>query len=335
MDDSVLVSVIVPVYNAIPYLNEALDSVINQTYKNIEIIIVDDGSSDGSGAICDQYAQRDSRVLVIHQANQGLSVAHNTGLDRITGDIVAFLDSDDAYVSTFLEEMIDIMTKNNAEIAGCNFVRKTTKERMEVDEKESSTHEFVIYNRKEALCALADLIIPHFAWNKIYKSDLWSTVCFPVGHVYEDIDTIFRVFSLTTKVSITNKVLYLYRKHNASITRTFSKKSMSDWMLAIDHFLDFIRSNTPEIFTTKHINEVQVLQLRTMISFYARSVKNSEDERQFEVYLRNRILMLRQELDPNSLDLRIRVFFLVLHCPWVIRLVYQVRSFMRSKIRKN
>ena len=94
MGNNELVSVIIPVYNVQPYLREALDSVIHQTYSNLEIIIIDDGSTDGSGRICDEYAEQDQRIKVIHQENKGLSSTRNAGLDRMTGEIVAFLDSD-------------------------------------------------------------------------------------------------------------------------------------------------------------------------------------------------------------------------------------------------
>lgn len=107
--ESPLVSVIVPVYNVKPYLNEALDSVINQTYRNQEIILIDDGSTDGSGEICDEYATRDNRIKVIHQTNQGLSAARNAGLDIMHGSVISFLDSDDAFHPQMIEIMLHEM----------------------------------------------------------------------------------------------------------------------------------------------------------------------------------------------------------------------------------
>ena len=107
-----LVSVIIPVYNVAPYLREALDSVIHQTYHSLQILIIDDGSTDGSASICDEYLS-DPRVIVIHQDNRGLSNARNVGLDLMTGEYTAFLDSDDAYHPTFIENLVDIILNSS------------------------------------------------------------------------------------------------------------------------------------------------------------------------------------------------------------------------------
>ena len=121
-----LVSVIIPVYNVAPYLREALDSVIGQTYHNLEILIIDDGSTDGSESICDEY-KSDARVTVIHQKNGGLSNARNTGLDLAQGEFVCFLDPDDAYDTFFVERLIAPMISDHHDIAVCRFsVYKTT-----------------------------------------------------------------------------------------------------------------------------------------------------------------------------------------------------------------
>ena len=119
MQNKGFVSVIIPVYNVRPFLEEALDSVLNQTYKNLEIIIIDDGSTDGSGEICDEYAGRDNRIQVIHQDNGGLSAARNAGLDVMTGDLVAFLDPDDAYVDSFIETLVNAMAAEDVDLVIC------------------------------------------------------------------------------------------------------------------------------------------------------------------------------------------------------------------------
>lgn len=107
--ENLLVSIIIPVYNVQKFLREALDSVIQQTYKKLEIIIIDDGSTDGSSEICDEYARNDRRLIVVHQKNRGLSAARNKGLDIMTGDVISFLDSDDVYHVHFIETMLNTM----------------------------------------------------------------------------------------------------------------------------------------------------------------------------------------------------------------------------------
>lgn len=122
-----------PVFNAKSYLAEALDSLISQSYKNLEIILIDDGSTDGSGKICDEYAEKDNRVQVRHQKNSGVSAARNAGLDLVTGDFLAFLDSDDAYELDFIYSMITAMTQNNADIVMCKYTEQKTTEKMSFD----------------------------------------------------------------------------------------------------------------------------------------------------------------------------------------------------------
>ncbi len=125
-----LVSVIIPVYNVRLYLREALDSVLAQTYRNLEILVVDDGSDDRSEAICDEYAEKDARIAVIHQKNKGLSGARNTGLDIVRGDFIAFLDSDDAYCPNMLRMMVDVAQQSGTDLVECNFGIYHTKHRI-------------------------------------------------------------------------------------------------------------------------------------------------------------------------------------------------------------
>ena len=126
-----LVSVIVPVYNVSPYLREALDSVINQTYKELEIIIVDDGSTDGSASIYEEYAASDPRIKLIHQANKGLSGARNTGLEHATGEFVSFIDSDDSISPMFIESLVNAMVSTSADVSICRFSAFETSGKMD------------------------------------------------------------------------------------------------------------------------------------------------------------------------------------------------------------
>ena len=116
MRGSGLISIIIPVFNVRPYLETALESVIRQTYSHLEIIVIDDGSADGSGVICDEFAKRDERIKVIHQENRGLSSARNTGIDMMSGDAVAFLDPDDSYHPDYIKAMAEAMERENADI---------------------------------------------------------------------------------------------------------------------------------------------------------------------------------------------------------------------------
>ena len=123
-------------YNAKNYLRETIDSLINQTYKNLEIILINDGSTDDSGEICEEYAAKDKRVRVFHQSNKGVSATRNAGLDLMTGDFVAFLDSDDAYQPNCIEKMMDAMTRAEADIVACKYTEQKTIGQMSLNGRE-------------------------------------------------------------------------------------------------------------------------------------------------------------------------------------------------------
>ena len=173
-----LVSVVIPVYNVLPYLGECIESVIKQTYHNLEIINIDDGSTDGSQEICEKYQIQDKRIGVVHQTNQGLSAARNTGLDYMHGDIVAFIDSDDAFLPNAIDEMVRAMNETGADIVMCGFYCcKTTKHMFpSQSRKEFKVHHDLISSTK-ALKYIIDGKINVNVWNKVYRKELFDYVC--------------------------------------------------------------------------------------------------------------------------------------------------------------
>ena len=335
MNKSILVSVIIPVYNVYPYLTECLESVLNQTYKNLEIIIVDDGSTDGSEKICDSYASKDPRIRLIHQKNQGVSAARNTGLDMMNGDVVAFLDSDDAYHPAFVEIMLDVLTKKQTDIVMCERVfcytaGKMTAHLPEIDYEPTSCES---YDKKSFFRKIANGFSAQSVWNNIYKNYLWKDIRFPVGHVYEDLDTTYKVLALCNTICVIDTPLYLYRKRPGSITETVSQKSISDCLLAKEHFLDFVEKNTPEIFTDEHLEKILRRHFRGMISLYGRYKKGSNDDPKFMKQLRNRIIETGSVLHIHSKDVSLKILdFLIRYCPFGIRVLYRIIYPLRNMI---
>lgn len=171
------VSVIIPVFNVHPYLIEALDSVRNQTYDNLEIVLIDDGSTDGSEKICDEYAYIDNRIKLIHQHNKGLSAARNVGLEIMTGDAVAFLDPDDKFHPDYINLMLTALQNYNADIVICKAAAKHTLGEMVWDSKEiySDTPDG-LFDRKSSLQLHADGKINDGVWNKLYRKELWEKI---------------------------------------------------------------------------------------------------------------------------------------------------------------
>lgn len=217
-----LLSVIVPVYNVANYLEACLDSVLSQTYRSLEIIVVDDGSTDGSGAICDAYAQLDPRVVVIHQANQGLSGARNTGMDACTGAYITFIDSDDSYGTTdVLEQNVKLLEEDkDVDFVQFPFLRSNKYE------CECVSPKMRITNRAERYRLYLTLQIYPMAWNKIYRADLIADIRFEPGAYFEDELFMVEIMKRCQCCVLSNEGFYAYRIRMGSIMQspTDSKK---------------------------------------------------------------------------------------------------------------
>lgn len=246
------ISIIIPVYKERRYLHEALDSVINQTYRNLEIIIIDDGSVDGSGEIADEYAGKDSRITVIHQENKGLATVRNVGLNMMTGDAVAFFDSDDALAPEYVEAMANAMLKTHADLVVCRYTIDKTEGLLMHKGREEPPAESGLHTRISALRALADNKINVHAWNKLYRRELWKDIRFPDGRIFEDVATTYKIFNLCKSICVLDKSLYLHRKHEGSITRSFSKHPDLAW--AWVQFAPFMENT--DIFTIEQFNRI-------------------------------------------------------------------------------
>lgn len=216
------VSVVIPVYNVEEYLIECLESVVNQTYRDLEIILIDDGSTDGSSKICDSYALKDSRVSVIHQVNSGLSAARNRGIDQASSEYITFIDSDDVIALNFVETLMNQIKSENADIAECDF-SDFFSELPSVDSDEI----FSVKTGMQALHDLYDVSARNVtAWGKIYKTDLFSNVRYPVGKTHEDVFTTYKLFYFAKKIVQLKSRLYFYRKRSGSITASFNKNRL-------------------------------------------------------------------------------------------------------------
>ena len=318
------VSVIIPVYNVEAYLREALDSVIGQTYENLEIIVIDDGSTDNSGSICDEYALKDSRIRVIHQENKGLSAARNAGLNVMNGDLVVFLDPDDAYLPDYVETLVETQIREDADIVVCRYI--SYKETGKLNNKQKRALKPRIghcsLNRTEALRALVRNEINFGVWNKIYRRDLWNDLRFPEGHVYEDIATTHLVIDRSNKVTVIDDVLYMHRQRPGSITHTPSWTNLSDRILACSRLDEFVIKNTPSVFSTDDLNQRLQITLNSNISLYARC-KNKKEAAAVE--LRDQLISKGRAIGLDTLSFRTRMaFFMLCHCPMMLTAAYTV-----------
>lgn len=223
-----LLSIIVPVYNVNKYIVKCVDSILAQTYKNFEVILVDDGSTDDSGKICDSYLTKDVRVKVLHKKNGGLSSARNAGLDISRGDYIGFVDSDDWIESNMYKDMIEYMDDNSCNIVECaiNIVIDTSIKRISDKRRE-------IISGKEALCRHMDQTgrysIPRPAvWSKLFKKDFWTTNRFPDGRIHEDYLLTCIALYESEKVGIIYQGLYnhLVTNPNSIVNSKFSSRDL-------------------------------------------------------------------------------------------------------------
>ena len=339
-----LVSVIIPVYNVKAYLSEALESVIRQTYQNLEILVIDDGSTDGCSEICDAFAAKDRRVRVIHQKNGGLSAARNTGLEAMTGQAVMFLDSDDAAHPDMVQSLVDAMNREQADLAVCRFTDYYTTKTMRLEELEH--HSAVpsaksgVYNRVQGLRALVDVKINVSVWNKLYRKRLWEDLRFPDGHVFEDLDTSFLIFDHVEKTVVIDRKLYLHRIRPGSITAGWSERSVRDWLRSFSHYEAFIRSHVPEVFTPEQLRNVRQIQLNAMLDAYSGVSRKTSAGKAFSEELRGKIIAIgRKEGLASDCVLRTRIAFrLLCHCPAALRTAFPVLNRARhwvARVKQN
>lgn len=210
-----LISIIVPVYNVEKYLRIALDSIANQTYKNLEIIVVDDGSTDSSGQICDEYADKDSRFVVIHQKNRGVSAARNAALRKCTGQYLYFIDSDDFIEPHLCERALTVLLEQQADIVWFNM--HFTDENGNLLPGSVEKLQNGLLDKKAALTALAYGNINSYSWNKLYRAELFKEIRFPEAMIWEDVAVMHRILLCAERIYMLDEHLYFYRQRNNSI----------------------------------------------------------------------------------------------------------------------
>lgn len=218
-----MISIIIPLYNVEKYMNQCLQSVVDQTYKDLEIILVDDGSPDQSGKIADKWAKKDTRIKVIHQENGGLSNARNTGLANCHGEYIMFIDSDDIVSHDICQCLLDLLNKNDANIAICEADHVFNHE-----PHFSLSSQVKIYNKNDAICEMwyQRSFLPS-AWGKLYDANIFKNIRFTEGIIFEDIDIMHEAFYLADKIVYTDAKLYGYMHHEDSITtKPFAKKDL-------------------------------------------------------------------------------------------------------------
>ncbi len=260
MNPENMISIIVPVYKVEPYLRQCVDSILNQTYSDLEVLLIDDGSPDKCGEICDEYAAADSRVRVIHKLNGGISSARNAGLDAATGEYIGFVDSDDWIEPRMFEVLLNALTEADADISICDYWLEY-----------ASGREIACGFTDRTLCgyevtsALVQNEFGNTVWNKLFRKHCWLDIRFPLFRKYEDVATVYRTILSTETITVKSNPLYHYRKRAGSITTTPSMDNLADQWFA--YFVKYECLNS--LVSKGSKNKETMKRLRTEIAYAA------------------------------------------------------------------
>lgn len=295
MENSDLISVIVPVYNVEEYLKKCLESILKQTYSNLEIILIDDGSEDRCGEICEEYKKKDNRIKVIHKANEGLSEARNTGIMNATGQYITFVDSDDYIDNCYVELLYNILISYSADISIVSH-RILYKKRC-IDK--STNEEFCADPKLILEKILYDDGIDISAWGKLYKSELFNNIKFPKGRLYEDSATTYKLIDISNKIAVSSKAVYNYVMRKDSISKNkFSEKKL-DLITSTKEMTDFIINKYPEL-TSACNRRLMYAYLSTLTQLAQCKERNKRIEKELLEYIRkNRHIVLKDKRIPK------------------------------------
>ena len=241
MDTNPLVSVVIPVFKVEQYLVKCLDSVAAQSYRMLEVILVDDGSPDSCPAICDRYAASDSRFIVIHQENKGLSGARNIGIDRASGEYITFIDSDDYVEPQYVEVMLRNLLDHKCDISCVKHTVVSEKQNLEAWTGKS----YVLTPEKALEMMLYHNDMDVSAWGKLYRRTLFDTIRFPEGRLFEDAATTYKLIDASERIFLDSRPLYNYVIRTTSITtESFSQKKL-DLITSTKEMTDYVRIHYP------------------------------------------------------------------------------------------
>lgn len=277
-----LISIVLPIYNVEKYIEKCMDSVLNQTYKNIEVILVDDGSPDRCPKICEEYAKKDNRIKVVHKENGGLSDARNAGIKVANGEYITFIDSDDYVDEDYVEFLYNNIEKTNADIAiGAHRVLYDSGKVIE-----KATHENSVLKPKEVLeRILYDDGIDLSAWGKLYKISLFDDIKFPKGRIFEDSATTYMLVDKAKKIAVNSESKYNYIIRKDSISNaSFSPKKM-DLITSTREMSEYIKNKYPDLEKAAN-RRLMYAYLSTLSQLAKCKEKYPKEEKEMTTYIK-------------------------------------------------
>lgn len=318
-----LISVIVPIYNVEMYLKRCIDSILQQSYTNFELILIDDGSIDNCPKICDQYALQDNRIKVIHKKNGGLSDARNRGLNLAEGKYVTFIDSDDKVSRYFLEYLYLAISNNDCEIAICDFINFSSENEINYDVVYNNGN---TYSPEEMLWKIYsnchhEYIESTVAWNKMYKKELFDDISFPIGKIHEDEATTYKLYWKAKKIVKIPCKLYFYFYNKDGIMNKKFNSNRLDYLEALNDrydFYNYLDKKELADYTAKllyiYIVDYGSLSYEKLSNYYEFRKKLIEH------YKRYRLKLLLSNI---SVKCKFRIVLSYLHFDFLVRTIHK------------
>lgn len=311
------ISIIVPIYNTEKYLHRCVDSILSQTFVDFELILVDDGSTDLSGRICDEYAAKDSRIKVIHKKNGGQSSARNVGIEISKGKYIVFVDSDDWISTDCFEYLYTLIEKYNADAVSADFVFAYENKSISF-QKNRNLKEKIIDKAEEILCYYLKQDKMHgkndFAvWGKLFKRELFSELCFPTGKIYEDNIINFKLFQKCIRYVKSTKEIYAYFQHDTSTTKSKLSRKHLDLIDSSKEMLEIVEKEYSANLKLKKLCKRKIaMSYFSILAMYVRYGTDLSESKIFEIlaeYKKIKSFYLRSEL-----SLKIHLISLFMCC---------------------
>lgn len=247
-----MISIVIPIYNQEKYLDKCLQSIKNQAFKELEVILIDDGSTDNSLEICQEYVKKDPRFKVYSYENGGLSEARNRGIELATKSLITFVDADDWLDEKAIEVLYNTLQRHDADISCCGYYLFSETE----TEPVWNSHKEVVWTREEALQAIfVGKEMKDFAWGKLYKTEFFNEIRFPKDWYFEDITTTYKTFNRAKKVVKIEEPLLFYRQHDTSInsSKTKTVKKALDYYFSLAETYDFVKNNPKSVVDSRRV----------------------------------------------------------------------------------
>lgn len=292
------ISIIVPIYKVEKYLERCINSILNQSFSNFELILVDDGSPDNCGKICDEYKKKDNRITVIHKKNGGLSDARNAGLDIAKGKYIGFVDSDDIIHPRMYEILFQCINKSNSDIAQCKFKKFKNLEELKND-LDNYNETFEEYDNKTAIIDMIDNNkINVNSWNKLYKRELFEILRFPKGKIHEDEFLTYKLLYDSRKIAYIDEELYYYYQNDNGIMNGSNILKRLDRIEALEERSKFFLENGDNDLYNKS-NSALFFALNKLYFIFKRNEQLKKDKENIEK-LKSKIKKISMLLENNN-----------------------------------